>query len=56
LRALLADAIWLGREVDALLVLDVIRWRRFQDLDKSAHYKLICRDAGLTVALLRRAV
>ncbi|MCK1715413.1 MULTISPECIES: recombinase family protein [unclassified Bradyrhizobium] len=33
-----------------LLVFDVSRWGRFQDVDESAHYEFICRKAGLKVA------
>jgi DNA invertase Pin-like site-specific DNA recombinase len=33
-----------------LLVFDVSRWGRFQDVDESAHYEFICRQAGIKVA------
>jgi DNA invertase Pin-like site-specific DNA recombinase len=33
-----------------LLVFDVSRWGRFQDVDESAHYEFICRQAGVKVA------
>ena len=33
-----------------LLVFDVSRWGRFQDVDESAHYEFICRKAGIKVA------
>ncbi|EIG63826.1 recombinase family protein [Bradyrhizobium sp. WSM1253] len=33
-----------------LLVFDVSRWGRFQDVDESAHYEFICREAGVKVA------
>jgi DNA invertase Pin-like site-specific DNA recombinase len=49
LRSLLADAISKDRAFDAVLVLDVSRWGRFQDLDQSAHYEFICREAGVRV-------
>ena len=49
LQTLLADALGAEREFDAILVLDVSRWGRFQDLDQSAHYEFLCRDAGLQV-------
>jgi len=32
-----------------ILVLDVSRWGRFQDVDQSAHYEFICRQAGIPV-------
>ena len=33
-----------------VLVLDVSRWGRFQDIDESAHYEFICKQAGIKVA------
>jgi DNA invertase Pin-like site-specific DNA recombinase len=33
-----------------LLVYDVSRWGRFQDIDESAHYEFTCRQAGIKVA------
>lgn len=33
-----------------LLVYDVSRWGRFQDVDESAHYEFICKRAGIKVA------
>ena len=32
-----------------ILVYDVSRWGRFQDTDESAHYELICKQAGVPV-------
>lgn len=32
-----------------VLVYDVSRWGRFQDVDESAHYEYVCRSAGITV-------
>jgi len=32
-----------------VLVYDVSRWGRFQDLDQGAHYEFLCRRAGLAV-------
>ncbi|MGY4170952.1 recombinase family protein [Bradyrhizobium sp. USDA 4529] len=32
-----------------LLILDVSRWGRFQDVDESAHYEFLCRKAGIKV-------
>jgi len=32
-----------------ILVYDVSRWGRFQDIDESAHYEFICRQAGVRV-------
>jgi DNA invertase Pin-like site-specific DNA recombinase len=34
----------------AVLVYDVSRWGRFQDVDESAYYEYACRRAGITVA------
>ncbi|MYN04541.1 recombinase family protein [Pseudoduganella sp. DS3] len=34
---------------DTILVYDVSRWGRFQDIDESAHYEFICRRAGVQV-------
>jgi DNA invertase Pin-like site-specific DNA recombinase len=33
-----------------ILVYDVSRWGRFQDIDESAHYEFICKQAGIKVA------
>ena len=33
-----------------ILVYDVSRWGRFQDVDESAHYEFICKQAGIKVA------
>jgi DNA invertase Pin-like site-specific DNA recombinase len=30
-----------------ILVYDLSRWSRFQDIDESAHYEFICREAGV---------
>lgn len=35
---------------DAVLVYDVSRWGRFQDVDESAYYEYACRRAGISVA------
>jgi len=32
-----------------ILVYDVSRWGRFQDIDESAHYEFICKQAGVKV-------
>ncbi|MBB4391815.1 recombinase family protein [Bradyrhizobium sp. ERR14] len=34
---------------DHILIYDVSRWGRFQDIDESAHYEFVCRKAGMTV-------
>lgn len=33
----------------AVLVYDVSRWGRFQDMDEAAHYEYICKSAGIPV-------
>lgn len=49
LQRLLADVLGTGRTFDAVLILDVSRWGRFQDPDQAAHYEFICRQAGVEV-------
>ncbi|CAN7648187.1 recombinase family protein [Phenylobacterium sp. LjRoot225] len=49
LQALLAEVLREDRTFSAILVLDVTRWGRFQDLDQGAHYEFICRAAGVPV-------
>ena len=49
LQALLADAIKPNRPFQRVLVLDVSRWGRFQNLDQSGHYEFICFEAGAPV-------
>jgi DNA invertase Pin-like site-specific DNA recombinase len=48
-RQLLSDALAAPRPFDAILVLDVSRWGRFQNPDQAAHYEFLCRQAGLRV-------
>src|SRR5215467_13074272 len=33
-----------------ILVFDVSRWGRFQDIDESAHYEFLCKQGGIKVA------
>src|SRR5438132_632160 len=33
----------------AILVYDVSRWGRFQDIDEAAHYEFLCKSAGIPV-------
>lgn len=49
LQRLLADALAPGRSFQAILVYDVSRWGRFQDIDEGAHYEFLCRQAGVAV-------
>jgi len=36
-------------DFDCILVYDVSRWGRFQDVDESAYYEFICRRAGINI-------
>lgn len=49
LASLIADVLSGGVPFSAILVYDVSRWGRFQDVDESAHYEFICRSAGIRV-------
>lgn len=49
LAALLNDVMNQQAQFKAILVLDVTRWGRFQDLDESAHYEFLCKKAGAPV-------
>ena len=49
LRHLLQDVISREASYRAILVYDVGRWGRFQDIDEGAHYEFICKDAGIPV-------
>jgi DNA invertase Pin-like site-specific DNA recombinase len=47
----LIDDVETGRaDFDHLLIFDVSRWGRFQDVDESAYYEFVCRRAGIKVA------
>ncbi|MFM0019473.1 MULTISPECIES: recombinase family protein [Paraburkholderia] len=46
---LLKDVLDPGRAFETVLVYDVSRWGRFQDVDESAHHEYICRQAGVSV-------
>jgi len=47
----LIDDVHSGRaDFDHILVYDVSRWGRFQDIDESAHYEFTCKQAGVKVA------
>lgn len=49
LQALLADVIKPNRMFERILVLDVSRWGRFQNLDQAGHYEFICFEAGAPI-------
>lgn len=49
LRQLLQDVTGPHVPYQAILVYDISRWGRFQDIDESAHYEFLCRSAGISV-------
>jgi DNA invertase Pin-like site-specific DNA recombinase len=55
LQSLLSDALRPDREFEAVLVLDVSRWGRFQDPDQAAHYEFLCREAGVDIVYCSEA-
>src|SRR6202021_1696454 len=36
-------------DFEHILVYGISRWGRFQDIDESAHYEFLCRQAGIKV-------
>jgi len=49
LRRLLSDVVSGRAKYRAILVYDVSRWGRFQDVDEAAHYEFLCKSAGVPV-------
>lgn len=49
LRRLLSDVVGGRANYKAILVYDVSRWGRFQDVDEAAHYEFLCKSAGVPV-------
>lgn len=49
LQALINDVERRRTNFDCILVYDVSRWGRFQDVDESAYYEFICKRAGIDV-------
>jgi DNA invertase Pin-like site-specific DNA recombinase len=49
LKTLIADVEGGRCDFSCVLVYDVSRWGRFQDVDESAYYEFICKRAGITV-------
>jgi DNA invertase Pin-like site-specific DNA recombinase len=49
LSQLLQDVLGRRAQFQAILVYDVSRWGRFQDIDEPAHYEFVCRSAGIPV-------
>jgi DNA invertase Pin-like site-specific DNA recombinase len=50
LQLLLGDVTSGQADFKYILVYDVSRWGRFQDIDESAHYEFICKQAGIKIA------
>jgi len=49
LKQLIHDVQSKNRLFDLLLVYDISRWGRFQDIDESAYYEYICRRSGVAI-------
>ena len=49
LKQLLKDVVAGAVEFQAILVYDVSRWGRFQDIDEAAHYEYLCKSAGVPI-------
>ena len=49
LQRLIADVQSGKADFDAVLVYDISRWGRFQDIDESAYHEFICTKAGIRV-------
>ena len=49
LKQLLQDVMSGNSGYKAILVYDVSRWGRFQDIDEAAHYEFLCKSAGVPV-------
>jgi DNA invertase Pin-like site-specific DNA recombinase len=46
---LLGDVVGGKADYEAILVYDVSRWGRFQNVDEAAHYEFLCKRAGVPV-------
>jgi len=49
LKQLIDDVKTNRADFDVIVVYDISRWGRFQDIDESAYYEYICRQAGIEV-------
>jgi len=49
LQMLIKDVVSGLADYKAILVYDVSRWGRFQDIDEAAHYEFLCKSAGIPV-------
>ena len=56
LSRLLFDVVTRKANFARVLVLDISRWGRFQDLDEAAHYEFVCRSHGVAVTYCRDLV
>src|SRR5689334_11506015 len=50
LRKLIEDVQSRNNNFDLILVYDVSRWGRFQNIDESAHYEYVCNKNGVSIA------
>jgi DNA invertase Pin-like site-specific DNA recombinase len=46
---LLNDVLLRRANFESILVYDVTRWGRFQDVDEAAHYEFLCKSSGVPV-------
>lgn len=46
---LLSDVAGHRARYKAILVYDISRWGRFQDIDESAHYEFLCKREGIRI-------
>jgi DNA invertase Pin-like site-specific DNA recombinase len=49
LRKLIRDVVDRNAAFKAIVVYDVSRWGRFQDMDESGHYEFLCRSADVPI-------
>jgi DNA invertase Pin-like site-specific DNA recombinase len=49
LKQLLEDVVGGTCPYRVILVYDISRWGRFQDIDEAAHYEFLCKEAGIPV-------
>src|SRR5580698_2367860 len=49
LKQLLGDVMEGQSDFRAVLVYDVSRWGRFQDMDEAAHYEYLCKSSGVPI-------
>ncbi len=49
LRTLIRDVVDGKAVFKAILVYDVSRWGRFQDMDESGHYEFLCKSSGVPI-------